>query len=109
MPFNSEPLRPITDAEREAYERDGVVVLREVFDPEWLDSMADNARRISVDGEDLGLLPSVPGRYMSRVLPEFRRFIFDSPLAQAAAQTIGSSKATFYFDESFAKPPKSDS
>ncbi|MEM1021624.1 MAG: phytanoyl-CoA dioxygenase family protein [Pseudomonadota bacterium] len=109
MPFNSEPLRPVTDAEREAYERDGVVVLREVFDPEWLDSMADNARRISVDGEDLGLLPSVPGRYMSRVLPEFRRFIFDSPLAQAAAQTIGSSKATFYFDEIFAKPPKSDS
>ncbi|MEM7569635.1 MAG: hypothetical protein AAF337_07565, partial [Pseudomonadota bacterium] len=73
MPFNTEPLRPVTDAERDAYNRDGVIVLREVFDPEWLDSLMPNARRISVDGDDLGLLPSAPGRYMSRVLPEFRR------------------------------------
>lgn len=109
MPFNKEPLRPITDKEREDYERDGVVCLREVFDPEWLDSLTPNARRIAIEGEDLGLLPSAPGRYMSRILPEYRRFVFESPMAQAAAQTIGSSRATFYFDEFFAKPPKSDS
>lgn len=109
MPFNSEPIRPVTDKERADYERDGVVCLRQVFDPEWLDSLMPSARKVSIDGEDLGLLPSAPGRYMSRVLPEFRRFMFESPMAQAAAQTIGSSKATFYFDEFFAKPPKSDS
>ncbi|MEM9877998.1 MAG: phytanoyl-CoA dioxygenase family protein [Pseudomonadota bacterium] len=109
MPFNKEPLRPVTDAEREAYTRDGVVLLRDVFDPEWLESLVPSAKKIAIDGEDLGLLPSVPGRYMSRVLPEYRRFIFESPMAQAAAQAIGSSKATFYFEEFFAKPPKSDS
>ena len=109
MAFNTEPLRAITDEDRDAYQRDGVVCLREVFDPEWLESLMPAARRIAIDEEDVGLLPSAPGRYMSRVIPEYRRFVFESPMAQAAAQAIGSSKATFFFEEFFAKPPKSDS
>ena len=109
MPLNSTPLRGITDEDREAYARDGVVCLRQVFDPEWIESLKTVARRISVDEEDVGLLPSAPGRYMSRLIPEFRNFIFNWPMAQAAAQTIGSSKATFFFEEIFAKPPHSDS
>lgn len=109
MPLNTEPLRPITDEDKETYARDGVVCLRQVFDPEWIDSLVPMARRITIDEADVGLLPSAPGRYMSRLIPEFRRFIFESPLAQAAAQTIGSSKATFFFEEIFAKPPHSDS
>ena len=109
MAFNTEPLRAITDEDRETYQRDGVVCLREVFDPEWMESLMPAARRISIDEEDVGLLPSAPGRYMSRLIPEYRRFIFESPMAQAAAQAIGSSKATFFFEEFFAKPPHSDS
>ena len=109
MSLNSEPLSPVTDEERTTYIRDGVVCLRNVFDPEWIDALIPVARRISVDEEELGLLPSAPGRYMSRVVPEFRKFIFDSPMAQAAAKTIGSSKALFFFEEIFAKPPQTDS
>lgn len=109
MAFNSKPIRPITDEDRENYARDGAVCLRQVFDPEWIESMKPAARRISIDEEDVGLLPSAPGRYMSRLIPEFRNFIFNSPMGQAAAQTIGSSKARFFFEEIFAKPPKSDS
>ncbi|MGY8962714.1 MAG: phytanoyl-CoA dioxygenase family protein, partial [Rhodospirillales bacterium] len=48
-------------------------------------------------------------RYMSRIIPEFRRFIFDSPMGQAAAEVIGSKTARFFFEEIFAKPPRSDS
>lgn len=108
MPFNREPLRPVSDEDKAFYQENGVICLREVFDPEWLDSLMPAARRIA-DGEDLGLLPSAPGRYMSRLIPEFRRFALESPLAQAAAQAIGSSTATYYFEEIFAKPPRSDS
>ena len=98
MSFNREPLRPISDDDRETYARDGVVCLRQVFDPEWIKSLLPAAHRISIDEEDLGLLPTAPGRYLSRVIPEFRRFIFESPMAQAAAQTIGASKAAYFLD-----------
>jgi hypothetical protein len=67
MTLNTEPLRAITDEDRETYARDGAVCLRKVFDPEWIESMTPVARRISVDEEDVGLLPSTPGRYMSRI------------------------------------------
>ena len=62
MPLNSTPLRAITDEDREAYARDGVVCLRQVFDPEWIESLKTVARRISVDEEDVGLLPSATCR-----------------------------------------------
>lgn len=109
MPFNSEPLRPISDADKEAYASDGAVCLRKVFDPDWIKSLLPAARRVAVDGEDVGLLPTEPSRYISRVVPEFRKFIFESPMAQAGAETIGSTTAKFFLEELFAKPPKSQS
>jgi ectoine hydroxylase-related dioxygenase (phytanoyl-CoA dioxygenase family) len=109
MLFNTVPNRAITQADKDAYARDGVVCLKNVFDPKWIESLVPMARRITIDEEDVGLLPSAPGRYMSRIIPEFRRFVFQSPMAQAAAETIGSSQARFFFDEMFAKAPESDS
>ena len=109
MALNTAPLRDVTDEDRETYARDGVVCLRQVFDPEWLETLKPAARRITIDEDDVGLLPSAPGRYMSRIIPEFRKFVFESPMAEAAAKAIGSSKATYFFEEIFAKPPHSDS
>jgi hypothetical protein len=107
MPFNDRPLRPVSDDDSATYARDGVVCLRRVFDPEWLHSMERQARRLLIDKADFGLLPNNPGRYMARTIPEFRRFIFESPLGEAAAKAIGSSTARFFFDEIFAKKPHS--
>lgn len=109
MALNKTPLRPITDEDRDIYQREGAVCLRQVFDPEWIELLYPLGKRIAVDGEDFGLLPSMPGRYMSRRLSEFRALVFESPLAQAAAQVMGSSGVRFFFDEIFAKPPHSDS
>ena len=109
MAFNNKPLREISHEDKENYKKNGVVCLRNVFDPDWINSLIPMAKKITVEEEDVGLLPSAPGRYMSRLIPEFRKFIFDSPMAQAAAETIGSTSARFYFDEIFAKPPRSDS
>jgi hypothetical protein len=107
MPFNDRPLRAVSDDDIETYARDGVVCLRRVFDPAWIDSLLPVARRLLVDKEDFGLLPSYPGRYMSRRIPEFRRLVFESPIAEAAARTMRSSYARFFFDEIFAKGPRS--
>ena len=101
-------LRPITAAEIEDYRDNGVVCLRQVIDPQWMALLRPAARRIAVDGEDCGLLPTYPGRYMSRTVPEFRRFVFESPIGEAAATVLQSRTVRFFFDEIFAKAPKSD-
>jgi hypothetical protein len=56
--MNCSPLRPITDANRLAYQRDGAVCLRQVFDQDWIDSLLPIARRMVIDKEDFGLLPA---------------------------------------------------
>lgn len=103
-----QPCRPITDEEIQTYAIDGVVCLRQVFDKNWIDELLPVAKRITADKEDFGLLPTYPGRYMSRTVPEFRRFVFESPVAEAAARVMQSKQVRFFFDEFFAKAPKSD-
>ena len=34
--MNRHPIRPVTEDEIETYARDGIVCLRQVFDPEWV-------------------------------------------------------------------------
>jgi ectoine hydroxylase-related dioxygenase (phytanoyl-CoA dioxygenase family) len=108
MGLNSRPLRPISEEDIATYARDGVVCLRQVFDPDWIRLIEPVARRITVDKEDVGLLPTAPGRYMSRLIPEFRRFVFEGPAAEAAGRVMQSKEIRFFFDEMFAKPPRSD-
>ncbi len=108
MDIRPQPCRPITEDEINTYARDGVVCLRQVFDRQWIDSLLPAAKRITIDKEDVGLLPSYPGRYMARTVPEFRDFVFRSPVAEAAARVMQSKEAHFFFDEFFAKPPRSD-
>ena len=107
MAFNSSPLRPIDHSDIDTYARDGVVCLRRVFDPDWLRSIEGPARELLVDKKDFGLLPSNPGRYMARTMPAFRRFVFESPVAEAAARVMQSQAVRFFFDEIFAKKPQS--
>ena len=109
MAFNTSPLRDIDDADRLAWQTDGVVCLRQVFDSDWIKSIEPVIRRVAVDGEDVGLIPTSPGRYVAHVNEDFRRFLFESPLGQAAGELMESKEIRFYFDEIFAKPPKSDS
>ena len=44
-----------------------------------------------VGREDFGFLPT-PGRYLARTIPEFRKFVFESPLAEAACHVMDSSQ-----------------
>ncbi len=107
MPLNTTPLRPISAQDQATYARDGVVCLRQVLSPDWIDKLLPVARRLVVDKEDFGLLPTIPGRYLSRVIPEFRKLVFESAMAEAAARAMGSKSVRFFFDEIFAKSPTS--
>ena len=107
MAFNRTPLRKITAEDAETYARDGVVCLRQVFDRDWIASLKPFVERIMIAKEDFGLLPTCSNRYMTRVIPEFRRFIFESALGEACGRTLRSREVRFFFDEIFAKAPQS--
>lgn len=109
MPLNRDPIRPISDQDRATYKADGVVCLRQVLDPDWISLLDEPARRIVIDKQDAGLLPHIPGRYMARTVPEFRKLIFDSAIGAAMGQLLESKEIRFFFDEIFAKEPRSTS
>ena len=98
----------MTQDDIDTYARDGAVVLRGVCNQDWIEALAPIAHRIAAGREDFGLLPSYPGRYMARVIPEFRELAFDGPLAEAACRVMQSKEAHFFFDEMFAKAPQSE-
>lgn len=101
-------LRPVTVAEVDEYQANGVICLRACLDPAWMEAMRPLAERIAVGKEDFGLLPTYPGRYLARSLAPFRRFVFESPIGELAARVMGSRCVRFFFDELFAKAPRSD-
>lgn len=101
-------IRDITQEDIETYARDGVVCLRNVFDGEWADVLCPLALESRQDRAKYGLLPNIATpRYMARTMPDFRRFIFESPMAEAAGKVLQSQTVRFFFDELFAKPPES--
>jgi hypothetical protein len=107
MALNRSPLRAVTQDDIDTYERDGVVMLRGVCNQDWIDKLLPIAMRLAAGKEDFGLLPSYPGRYMARTIPEFRELAFHSPVAEAACRVMRSKEAHFFFDEIFAKGPQS--
>lgn len=109
MALNAKPLNPVTQQDIDTYNRDGVVCLRGVLNSEWIDMLEPIARRLVIDKEDFGLLPTIPGRYMARCIAEFRKLVFESPIAQVCGEVLQSKEMRFFFDEVFAKPPRSDS
>ncbi len=108
MPLNRHPLREITQHDIDTYKRDGAVCLRGVFDKDWIELLEPIAREVIIDKKDVGLLPTIPGRYMARRIEEYRKFVFESPLGEAAGKILESQEVRFFFDEFFAKPAQSD-
>lgn len=105
--MNKKPLRAITQADIETYERDGAVCLRQVFDQDWIDMLEPITRRL-VAGESYGLLPHRPMNFMAHCIDEFRQLAFESPLGEACGRVMQSKEVRFYFDQIFAKKPRSN-
>ena len=108
MALSTEPLNVITRENIDIYNRDGVVCLRNVINQDWVDLLEPIARSLLIDKKDFGLLPTMPGRYLSRCIPEFRKLVFESGIAQACGEVLQSQEIRFFFDEIFAKPAQSD-
>ena len=105
---------PETDiAQAEDFERDGVVCLRQVFAPHWIDTLARGvernltepsplARRYTPDGKP-GLFL---GDYCSwRRIPEYADFLLHSPAAAIAGRFMRTSKINLFHEHVLVKEP----
>ena len=98
-----------------AYERDGVVAMRGAFSHEWIDLLAEGMEiaihaGISRDTRFNIAAPGEPGfffydTFMWQHIDNFRRFVFDSHVADIAASIMRSKGLIFYFDFMLVKEP----
>ena len=92
------------------YETDGVVCLRGVFSPNWVETlraatevaMANPGPNVEYYGDPAK--PSFFGDLDIWTRNEgFKNFIMNSPAAQVIARVMGTSKATFFYDQLLVK------
>lgn len=112
-PVNRNPLREIAEEEIRAFENDGVFRVRGVLDEEWIvrmqaavDDILENPTEF---GHDLSE-ENENGRYafdnnMWMFHPEFRAFVYESPMAETAARFLRSSSVNLVFDFLLVKEP----
>jgi ectoine hydroxylase-related dioxygenase (phytanoyl-CoA dioxygenase family) len=110
--MNRSPLSPITAEHVEAYRRDGVVLIRNMLDAEWIGRMqraigevVDAPAEFGILGPSHGAMTSVC--FMSRRPGAFRDFVMHSPVGEVVGRVIGADTIRAYHDHLFAKPPNS--
>lgn len=113
--MNTEIPREITADEIETYHRQGVVLLRGMFDGEWIDLLEKGLTSNCADPTDRSRVwdRDAAGRTMFydsqawQRIEEYQQFIFGSPAAEIAGQLMSSKEVYFYFDAVFVRSPGS--
>ena len=111
--MNRHPLKPITDEDRRSYAEDGVVVLRGMFDSDWIERMYEACMRSFYDRTARGkdhTKPGDPGFFRTNLFmwmrdQDFRDFVFESPAAQIVGELMGVDRVHFFYDQLFVKEP----
>ena len=105
----------ITDAQREAYERDGAIRLRGIIDQSWLERLAAAIEReIAAPGPCFhGYEVEGGGRFHGNMRvwendPDFAAYCQESPLPALAAEFLGVDQVQIYYDQLFVKEAKTD-
>ena len=105
-----DPLAVITDDIKAAFKRDGVVMLENALDPQWLlllelglQRVLNNSsqeKHLFFEGEEGEFIETIRN---FEVIPEIRRLVYDSPVADLIGKLIGSENLWLYSDEFFIK------
>ncbi len=104
---------PVSTEDIAAYARDGVVCLRAVVPPAWIDRL-----RLAVEADMAEPGPDVeiytkagdPGLFfndfdLARRWPDLDAFVREGPLGAVAGALMGARAVTFFVDQMFAKEP----
>jgi ectoine hydroxylase-related dioxygenase (phytanoyl-CoA dioxygenase family) len=101
------------DSEREIYERDGVVCVRQAFSAQWLTFLADTIEKLmaapDVQAEEY-TAKGEKGRFFGDIemalrIPAFRHFVCESPAAEIAGQLMDATRVNFFYDQLLVKEP----
>ena len=104
---------PVFDSARTTYERDGVVLLQGAFEENWVELLRDAFERALAEpgphSEDYSANDG-QGHFFADIeialrLPEFDRFMRESPAAEIAARIMGSSTVRYFDDHMLIKEP----
>jgi ectoine hydroxylase-related dioxygenase (phytanoyl-CoA dioxygenase family) len=111
--MNLHPLRAVSEEDVRAFERDGVVCLRGLFDDEWCTRLHDAALRVMSSGAGR-VREAKPadgrGRFYSNVYladldPDFRALRDASPAPEIAAALMRADTVRYFYDQIFIKEP----
>ena len=103
----------ITSELTEAFRRDGAVCVRGAFSPDEVALVAHGIERNLADPSERALVasrPEDPGRFVEdfcnwQRIPEYERFIRDSPAAEIAGELMGSDQVRLFHDHVLVKEP----
>ena len=109
--MNTDIPRAITADEIETFHRDGVVLLQNMFDNDWIDLLkegliancADPTDRSRVWDRDNADRTMFYDSQAWQRIKEYQQYIFESPAAHIAAQLMKSKQINFYFDAVFVR------
>ncbi len=110
--MSSAKIPKITNQEIEAFEQDGVVCLRGVFEDLWLERLRSAVDWNMTNPSPIATDVTQGGRlhldvFMWTRNADFRAFVFESPAAAIAAQILKAEKVHFLFDHLLVKEPGS--
>ena len=103
----------VTKEAVQAYERDGVVCLRQVFDGDWIRRLRTALDRVRAAPGPLRqkFRPEDPGEFFSDKFlwtfdADFRAYVFESPAAALVGRLMRSAKVNIFFDQILVKEPE---
>lgn len=106
-------LREITEEEIATFDADGIVLLKGMFDSDWVShvrkAVARDMANPSIMEKDInrgGTGNFFVDTFVWAHVPEFRTVIADSPAAKIAATIMRSAKVNLLFDQILAKDPE---
>lgn len=103
----------ISSQDLEAFELDGVICLRGMFDNAWVERMRVAVDRDMANPSLLSKDVTKGGRFYTDLFmwtrdADFRDFVFESPASAIAAQVLKSEKVNLLYDNLFVKEPFAD-
>ena len=109
--MNTELLRAITVEEVETYHRDGVLLLPNMFDKDWIEllnkgldvNIKTPTRRSRIWYKDTSARSMFYDHTAWQGIDEYKKFIFNSPAAQICGRLTGSTAINFFFDSVFVR------
>ncbi len=114
MSLAAVPTRKLTAEELDAYERDGVVMVKGLLDKNWLNMIEHGVEQALNKSSIFGRITSrkTPGYnmdiYLWKRIDVLRDLVYYSPFAHWAQQLMDSKEVRFFYDQMFVKEPGVD-